>query len=84
MPKISKVWEIYPKFHLVHTILVRSMELKRRNSRAIQAEIADSYGKNIHKYIIRKVVQEGIFQIKVLKGTHLSIGINFHWKIYFW
>jgi hypothetical protein len=67
-PKINKVWESYPNFHLAHLILVRPVTLQRRHFRVLQVEISDSKGPKFHKYIRRKVGHKDRLQTKGLKG----------------
>jgi hypothetical protein len=67
-PKLNKVSESYNNFHLSHQILVRNMALQRRHIKVLHAKISDLDRPKFHKYIIMKVGQKDILQIRVFKG----------------
>jgi hypothetical protein len=80
-PKISKVWESYPNFHLAHPILVKPVELKRRYFIVLQALISDPKGPKFYKYIRRKVGQKDRLQIRVSKVHLFKTIITFDWDV---
>jgi hypothetical protein len=75
------VWGSYHNFHLAHQILVRPVELQRRNLRVLQVSILDQEGKKFHRYIIIKVGQEDKLQIKVSNVCLLKTIISFDWDV---
>jgi hypothetical protein len=54
--KISKVWGSYHNFHLAHPILIRPVELQRRNIKELQKKFSYPEGLKFWRYNRRKIV----------------------------
>ena len=61
-------WESYHNSLLEHKIWVKPMTFKRNDIELLEDEISNSKGPKLHSYLNWKVNQQGIFQIRVLKG----------------